>query len=175
MFKLTTRSKRTRWMWRAATASLLVASIAWAARTVYVNTRYASLRNGKSSTNAVVEKLSLGQPLDVIADEGAFLHVKLASGKTGFIARSWTADSKPSADGLTAKLGQAARTSTSGGVSYTAGARGLSEVAQAYASSTGAGEAAEAVKKMEKTGVDDAAVEAFLQEGKLADWREVKP
>jgi uncharacterized protein YgiM (DUF1202 family) len=169
------RSARMRWAWRAAAASLCIASVAWAARTVYVNTKYASLRNGKSSTNAIVEKLTLGQPLDVMAEDGAFLQVKLANGKTGFIARNWTADKKPSADGLTAQLGQAARTSTSGGVSYTAGARGLSEEAQAYATSLGLGDAAEAVKKMEKTRVDDAAVESFLQEGKLGDWREVMP
>ncbi len=168
-----TRSPR--WIWHAAAASLVIASVAWAAHTVYVNTRYASLRNGKSSTNAVIEKLSLGQPLDVLADEGAFLQVKLANGKTGYIARSWTADQQPTADGLSAQLGQAARSSTSGGVSYTAGARGLSAEAEAFATSMGLGDAAEAVKKMEKSGVSDAAVEAFLKEGKLADWREVKP
>jgi N-acetylmuramoyl-L-alanine amidase len=169
------RTARLRWVWRACAASLLVASVAWAARTVYVTTRYASLRSGTASTNPVIEKLSIGQALDVIGESGAFLQVKLANGKTGYIARSWTADSKPSGDGLSASLGQAARSSTSGSVSYTAGARGLSSEAQTYATSMGLNDAAEAVKKMEKTHVDDAAVEAFLKEGKLADWREVGP
>lgn len=170
-----TISPQTRWVWRIAAASLAVATVAWAARTAYVNTRYASLRNGKSSTNAVIEKLTLGQPLSVLAEEGAFLQVKLANGKTGYIARSWTADRQPSADGLSAQFGQAARSSSSGGVSYTAGARGLSAEAEAYATSLGLGDAAEAVKKMEQTSVDDAAVETFLRDGKLGDWREVKP
>ncbi len=166
---------RLRWVRRAAVASLAIASVAWAARTAYVNTRYASLRSGKASTDAIVEKLSLGQPLEVVSEDGAFLQVKLGSGKTGFVARSWTADQKPSADGFSAQLGQAARSSTSGAVSYTAGARGLSPEAEAYASSEGAGDAAQAVKKLEQTSATDAAVEAFLKEGKLGDWREVKP
>ena len=175
MTSFTRRASRLRWIWRVAAASLAVATVAWATRTVYVNTRYASLRNGKASTNAIVEKLSFGQPLEVVAEEGAFLRVKLANGKTGFIARNWTADKAPAADGLSASLGQAARSSTSGGVSYTAGARGLSTEALTFADSIGAGDAAEAVKHMEKSSADDAAVQAFLEDGKLGDWREVRP
>ena len=175
MTPILSRSARLRWVWRACAASLLVASAAWAARTVYVTTRYANLRSGTASTNPIVEKLSIGQSLDVIGESGAFLQVKLANGKTGYIARSWTAGSKPSSDGVTASLGQAARSSTSGGVSYTAGARGLSSEAQAYANSMGLGDAAEAVKRMEKTKVDDAAMEAFLKAGKLGDFRPTQP
>ncbi len=169
------RSNWLRWIWRLAAVSLALASVAWAARVAYVSTRYASARSGKASTDAVVEKLSLGQALDVIAEEGAFLQIRLASGKTGYVARSWTADQKPAADGFSAQLGQAARSSTSGGVSYTAGARGLSPEAEAYASTEGLGDAAEAVKNLEKSVEPDAAIEAFLQAGKLGDWREVKP
>lgn len=164
-----------RWSGRLAIASLVLASVAWAARTAYVNTKYASLRSGKTSTSPVIEKLSLGQALDVISEDGAFLQVKTPTGKSGYVARNWTADKKPGSDGLSASLGKAARTSTSGGVSYTAGARGLSTEAETFATSLGLGDAAEAVKRMEQRSADDASVEAFLRDGKLADWREVQP
>lgn len=168
-----------RWVWRLAVASLAVASVAWAARTAYVNTRYASLRAGKTSTSPIVEKLQLGQPVEVLAEAGAFLQVKVQSGKTGFVAKAWTGDKPPATSGIATSLGQAARSSSSGGVSYTAGARGLSTEAETYAAGLGLQDAADAVKRMEKANVDDAAVDAFLQTGKLGDYRavsgEVKP
>lgn len=152
----------------------LGALTAWAAQTVFVTTKYASLRAGKKSTDPVVEKLTLGQSLTVTAEDGAFWKVKTPSGKTGFVARAWTGASAPGSGGMGASLGAAARGSTSGGVGYTAGARGLSQEAVEFGEKLGAQDAVAAVRKLETRKASDTAVEKFLQDGKLGDWRDAK-
>ena len=169
------RASRGGGLWRVAVASLLLATAAFAARTVYVSTRYANLRDGKTSASPILEKLSVGQPLDVVAEEGSFLRVRTAGGRTGYVARGWTGANPPTANGMASQLGAAARSSSAGGVTYTAGARGLADEAQTYAASLGLADSAAAVRRMEQKTASDDEMAQFLQAGKLGEWREVAP
>jgi hypothetical protein len=140
------------------------------ARTVYVSTRYAKVRDGRTSASAQVARVDFGQALDAQEEQQGFLHVKLPGGQAGWIAKLWTSEQPPPKEGLGEKLGQAAR-SGGGEVTYTAGARGLADEAKTYAAGKDLGTAAAAVERLEKQKVDDAALEAFLEQGKLGDWR----
>lgn len=139
------------------------------ARTVYVSTRYAKVRDGRTSASAQVGKVEFGQPLDAAEELQGFLHVKLPTGQQGWIAKPWTSEQPPAREGLGEKLGQAAR--QGGQVTYTAGARGLADEAKTWAVAKDLGAAAAAVERLEKQHVDDATLEAFLQQGRLGDWR----
>jgi len=144
------------------------------AKSVYVNTRYAKLRAGKTSADAEVAKLAYGQELTVVGEASGFWQVRTADGKSGWIARLWTADSLPSQSKVAESLGAAARGGSSG-VAYTAGARGLAPEAEQYATEKGDyGAAVGAVKEMEKFEIGEAKLEAFLREGKLGEFAEFK-
>lgn len=157
--------------WLVAAALLACLPVEAFARTVYVTTRYAKVRDGKTATSAPVGKVDWGQALEVVREEGPFLHVRLADGKVGWIARQWTADSAPKKDGLAASLGQAARQGTGGPVTYTAGARGLSEEAKTYASTGDRSAAIAAIERLEGHKLDEAALERFQQEGQLGEFQ----
>lgn len=151
----------------------LLAGVAYAARTVYLNARIAKMRNGKTSASAEVDSVQYGQALEVVAEEGAFLQVKSPSGKVGWIAKQWTGDAPSKGNETAARLGQAARQGSGGEASYTAGARGLSDESKAFGESLDAGVAVKAVERMEEVKVEPAALDAFLQEGKLGEYQEV--
>ncbi len=152
-------------------AAQLVAAVALAAGPVYVNTRYAKLRSGKTSSAPEVAKLAFGQQLTVVTEEAAFLQVTTAAGQTGWIARQWVASTAPAKAGLAESLGAAARGGGGSGVAYTAGARGLAPEAESYAA--GKGDMAQAiadVKEMERYNVPEPKVEAFLKDGRLGEF-----
>jgi len=151
----------------------LVAGAAYAARTVYLNARIAKMRDGKTSASAEVDSVKFGQRLEVLAEDGAFLQVKSPSGKVGWLAKQWTGDAPAKTNETAGRLGQAARAGGGGEASYTAGARGLSDESKAFGESLDAGLAVKAVEQMEKIEVEPAALEAFLQEGKLGQYQEV--
>ncbi len=160
-----------RGLWGLALASFLVAAPAWADKTVYVNTRYAKLRDGKTSASKELVKLAYGEAVTVQADEGAFLRVSTAAKITGYLGKQWVADSLPSRNQTAEGLGEAARAGT-GGVSYTAGARGLSSEAEEYASSKAdAATAIAAVKQMEAFAISDDELDTFLKTGHLGEYR----
>lgn len=152
---------------------MLVAGVAYAARTVYLNARIAKMRDGKTSASAEVDSVQFGQALEVVAEEGAFLQVKSPSGKVGWIAKQWTGDAPSKTNETAARLGQAARQGSGGEASYTAGARGLSDESKTFGESLDAGLAVKAVERMEQIVVEPAALEAFLLEGKLGEYQEV--
>ena len=159
---------------------LVGAALAWpmaalAGRSVFVNTRYAKLRAGKTSSAAEVAKLAYGQELSVVGEAPGFLEVKTAAGQAGFIAKQWTADTMPSRSSVAEGLGAAARGGGNPGVAYTAGARGLAPEAEQYAQAKGDFAAAvAAVKEMERFALPDAKVEAFLRDGRLGEFSDTK-
>lgn len=158
-------------LWALAIASMLFAVPAWAEKTVYVNTRYAKLRDGKTSASKELAKLNYGDAVTVQADEGAFLRVTTAAKVAGYLGKQWVTDSLPSRNQTAEGLGQAARAGT-GGVSYTAGARGLSSEAEEYATSKAdAATAIAAVKQMEVFVVPDDELDTFLKTGHLGEYR----
>ncbi len=151
------------------TGSLLLIAVGAWARTVYVNTRYAKVRESQASTAAQVGKVDFGDGLTVVTDQGGFLQVSVPNGKVGWIAKMWVSDTAPSKDGLAEKAGQSVR--AGGTVTYTAGARGLTDEAKTYASSKSMGDAAAAVEKMEKFQVTDEDLEQFMRAAHLGDFR----
>lgn len=154
-----------------AAIALLVAGTAWA-RTVWVNTRYAKVRAGTASTAAALGRVDYGQALTVEGEAPGFLKITLPDGKPGWIARQWTSDKAPSREGLSERLGEAARAGGgTGQVTYTAGARGLTDEAKTYAVQKDLATAAAAVERMEQLRVTDDDLETFLLDGWLGDWR----
>lgn len=149
----------------------LLAAVALAAGPVFVNTRYAKLRSGKTSSSPEVAKLTFGQQLTVVSEETSFVQVTTAAGQTGWIARQWVVTTAPAKAGLAESLGAAARGGGGSGVAYTAGARGLAPEAESYAA--GKADMAQAVadvKDMERYSVPDPKVEAFLKDGRLGEF-----
>ena len=142
------------------------------AEDVYVKTRYAKLRAGTSSRDATVSNLKHGAKLTVVETKGGFLKVKTADGKEGWIARSWTTPELKSRSTFLAGLGKAARGGGSSDVSFTAGARGLSSQAEAYAADMPDAKAViESIKRLERFEITVDELDAFLQEGQLGDYR----
>jgi hypothetical protein len=152
-------------------ATALLALPALADKTMYVNTRYAKLRDGKTSASKEVVKLAYGEAVTVRADDGSFAQVITTAKVAGFVAKQWLADNLPSRNQTAEGLGEAARAGT-GGVSYTAGARGLSSEAETYAAGKAdAATAIAAVKQMEAFVVRDDQLDAFLKTGRLGEYQ----
>ena len=97
------------------------------AETVFVQSKTAKLRSGKTSLDSVVADLKFGEPLEVLGKEGNWLEVQTARGAKGWIFASKTTQTKPagSEDDMLAKLGKSFRRTEAGDVTASAGARGL--------------------------------------------------
>ena len=162
-------------LWAVAVCAALSAPVAAFAKSVFVNTRYAKLRSGKTSADAELARLAYGQELTVVTEGPGFLQVKTADGKQGWVSKQFTADVLPGRSKTAESLGAAARGGSTGGVAYTAGARGLAPEAEAYATAKGDFAAAvAAVKEMESYSVPEAQLDAFLRDGKLGEFAETK-
>ena len=157
-----------------AWALLLLATATAQALTVYVNTRFARIRSGKTAMSPVVGQATFGQALAVLGDEGTFWRVQLPDGKLGFLAKAWAGADAPSKDGIAEQIGKSARGGQGGGVSYTAGARGLTEQAATDGNRADLATAAAAVVRMEKVKLAPDAIDKFLSDGKLGDYKEVR-
>lgn len=158
-----------------AFAGALLAPAASAA-TVYVKTRYAKVREAADVKSKIVKRVRLGEALKVVSRGKRYHHVKLAGGQTGWISARRVGNKKPrrttAAGRFLGKLGH------SGGgreVSYTAGARGLSQEADQYAQRKGKAASAAEVKKMEEREVSEGELDRFLREGKLGEYVENAP
>jgi uncharacterized protein YgiM (DUF1202 family) len=151
---------------------LLLAAGPVLAETVYVRTKHANLREGKTSAAAVVRRVEYGEPLEVLIAEPGFYRVRASGGESGWIASQWVSSEKPKRSEFLAKLGQAARAEDGKQVSYTAGSRGLAGEAKQYAEQKGTAEAASSVEWMEGVKISPEALDAFLREGRLGEYRE---
>jgi uncharacterized protein YgiM (DUF1202 family) len=158
----------------ALTLALSAAPSLALAGPMYVSARFAKIRDGKTATSAVLVQVTYGQALNVVGDEGSFWKVQLPDGRFGFIAKGWMSTTAPKKDGLAEQIGALARSGQGGQVSYTAGARGLTEQAAAYGKAQNREQATAAVIKMEtfKVQIDD--LDKFLQAGKLGEYKDHK-
>lgn len=158
-------------------AALLIAlglllSVTALARTVWVKARYATIRAGTSSRSERVERVGRGSKLHVLGDEGGFVRVRSSRGKEGYVPRRWVTTKPPQRGQRMAKLGRAARSDDTGGVSVTAGARGLAPQAEAWAGEQpGMQEAAAALKRLEARTPDHERIERFLEVARLGPWQ----
>ncbi len=144
---------------------------AWA-ETVYVQSKTAKLRAGKTTLDKEVADLRFGDALTVLKREGQWLQVRTADGQTGWLFANKVSETKPKGDDTTlAALGKSFRQREASGVTASAGARGLDKVSEDYAIRSG-------IKPQDRAAVDrmatyqlpDAEVEAFLKEGKLGEY-----
>ncbi len=142
------------------------------AETVYVQAKTAQLRSGKTSLDAVVANVKLGDALEVTGKDGNWLQVKTAAGVQGWIFSNKVSSTKPSGGSDTfAQLGRSMRRGEASGTTASAGARGLDKASEGYANRTGISQRdREAVDRMTAYQLPDQEVEEFLKEGGLGEY-----
>jgi len=143
------------------------------AETVFVQSKTAMLRSGKTSLDSVVANLKFGEPLEVLNKEGNWLEVQTARGAKGWIFAGKTTPTKPAAseDDVLAKLGKSFRRTEAGDVTASAGARGLDKVSEGYANRVGITQQhRDAIDRMAGYRISDQDVEDFLKEGRLGEY-----
>lgn len=144
---------------------------AWA-ETVYVQTKTAQLRSGKTSLDAVVGNVKFGDALEVVGREGSWVEVKTAAGAKGWIFANKTSSTRPSGTNDTlARLGQSMRGGDASATTASAGARGLDKASEGYADRAGvSARDREVVDRMTAYQLADQEVEEFLREGGLGEY-----
>ena len=143
------------------------------AETVFVQSKTAMLRSGKTPLDSVVANLKFGEPLEVLNKEGNWLEVQTARGVKGWIFAGKTTPTKPAAseDDVLAKLGKSFRRTEAGDVTASAGARGLDKVSEGYANRVGITQQhRDAIDRMAGYRISDQDVEDFLKEGRLGEY-----
>jgi uncharacterized protein YgiM (DUF1202 family) len=143
------------------------------AETVFVQSKTAKLRSGKTSLDSVVADLKFGEPLEVLTKEGSWLEVRTASGAKGWIFAGKTTPTKPrgSEDDVLALLGKSFRRTEAGDVTASAGARGLDKTSEGYANRAGISQRdRDAVDRMAAYRITDQEVEEFLKSGGLGEY-----
>ena len=143
------------------------------AETVFVQSKTAKLRAGKTSLDSVVADLKFGEPLDVLNKEGNWLEVGTARGAKGWIFAGKTTPTKPSGseDNALALLGKSFRRTEAGDVTASAGARGLDKVSEGYANRVGITQQdRDAIDRMAAYRITDQEVEDFLKSGGLGEY-----
>lgn len=150
---------------------VLLPSIA-TAETVFVQSKTAKLRAGKTSLDRVVADLKFGESLDVLRKEGTWLEVLTETGAKGWIFTSKTTPNKPAEghDDL-ARLGKSFRRTEASETTASAGARGFDKTAEGYANRAGiTRQHRDAVDRMTAYRMTDQEVEDFLKEGGLGEY-----
>ncbi len=143
------------------------------AETVFVQSKTAKLRSGKTSLDSVVADLKFGEPLEVLNKEGSWLEVRTARGAKGWIFAGKTTPTKPrgSEDDVLALLGKSFRRTEAGDVTASVGARGLDKVSEGYANRAGITQQdRDAVDRMAAYRITDQEVEDFLKSGGLGEY-----
>ena len=150
----------------------LLTSVALA-ETVFVQSKTAKLRSGKTSLDSVVADLKFGESLEVLGKEGNWLEVQTARGAKGWIFAGKTTPTKPAGgeDDVLAKLGKSFRRTEAEDVTASAGARGLDKVSEGYANRVGITQQhRDAIDRMAAYRISDQEVEDFLKQGRLGEY-----
>src|SRR3989441_12637857 len=153
--------------------SLYLLTVVALAETVFVQSKTAKLRSGKTSLDSVVADLKFGEPLEVLGKEGNWLAVQTARGAKGWIFAGKTTPTKPasSENDVLAKLGKSFRRTEAGDVTASAGARGLDKVSEGYANRVGITQQhRDAIDRMAGYRITDQEVEDFLKSGGLGEY-----
>ena len=150
----------------------LLTSVALA-ETVFVQSKTAKLRSGKTSLDSVVADLKFGESLEVLGKEGNWLEVQTTRGAKGWIFAGKTTPTKPAGgeDDVLAKLGKSFRRTEAEDVTASAGARGLDKVSEGYANRVGITQQhRDAIDRMAAYRISDQEVEDFLKQGRLGEY-----
>lgn len=158
-------------MIRSIPLLLLVAGGLGAAEKAYVQRpELAVYRDPGTSRCPVVATLRQGDEVRTGERKGAQVLVTLADQRSGWASAAALADRKPQAESLASRLGSATRDDGRGLTAAAAG-RTIAEEAKAYAAQRGAAAAAADVEKMEKVKIPAAALDTFMEEGRIGDYR----
>ena len=153
--------------------SLYLLTVVALAETVFVQSKTAKLRSGKTSLDSVVADLKFGESLEVLGKEGNWLEVQTTRGAKGWIFAGKTTPTKPTVgeDDVLAKLGKSFRRTEAGDVTASAGARGLDKVSEGYANRVGITQQhRNAIDRMAGYRITDQEVEDFLKNGGLGEY-----
>ncbi|MFH1022666.1 MAG: SH3 domain-containing protein [Planctomycetota bacterium] len=161
-------------VWVVAGAVLLASVAIAAAKTVYVTSSIAKVREKAVSGSPVLATPAPGDSLEVLAEEKGFLQVKLKDGRAGWISGVFVGEEKPKSEVRDGFI-QKSRTADGRETVTSGAARGLSDESKVYAKGKNKAESAAAVERMENVTVSPEALEKFQQEGKIGEYREVKP
>ncbi|MBM4086123.1 MAG: hypothetical protein FJ272_15170, partial [Planctomycetes bacterium] len=135
---------------------------------VYVKSRTARIR-AHMSASAEGKEVPAGTPLKVLAKNEKYYHVQLPDGNTGWVFHVCVTDQRPDSG-----------TGSTGGVTLAEallGDRtcGLEPMAEDYAKKKGISQRSlDDARKMQELLVSSKEVDAFLREGKLGEYAEVK-
>ncbi|MEX5216958.1 MAG: SH3 domain-containing protein [Nitrospira sp.] len=146
-------------------------SPAWG-ETLYVQTKTAQLRAGKTSLDSVVGNVRYGEAVEVLSRDGNWTEVKTSGGAKGWIFSSKLAQSNPSGGSETsARLGSSMRSGDASAVTASTGTRGLDKSSEAYADRAGIlPRDRQAVARMSAYEIPDEEVEEFLKDGGLGEY-----
>jgi hypothetical protein len=162
-----------KWWWTCVLGVMLcVSPLPARAETLYVQTKTAQLRAGKTSLDSVLANVRYGEAVEVLSRDGNWTEVKTVGGAKGWIFSNKLSASKPSGGNDTlARLGQSMRSGEASGSTASAGARGLDKTSEGYADRAGISQRdRDAVDRMTGYQVSDDEVEHFLKEGGLGEY-----
>lgn len=137
---------------------------------MYINSKYAKLRDGRTSSSKVLATLNYGDSVQTLQEQSGFVQVK-AGAQTGWVAKAWTSTALPTRAQWAEQMGRESRNATLGGITATTGARGLGAQGEALARTKGDRDTAiTQVKALDQVSVAPEEVDAFLQTGQLGDY-----
>lgn len=151
-----------------ATAAILAPAVAFAGDTMYVRAAGTDLKGSASPGAPSVAKLSIGEKVQVESKQGSWVKVKTKSGQEGFVFGPKLSSDKPDKE----HFGGGDTKNLAANEGDTAQAlRGLSPTAESFAGRADIKPSdIAAVKKMEDVKVPKDELDAFLKEGKLAEY-----
>ncbi len=138
----------------------------------WVKTPGTKIRLAKGGNAHVITKLDRGVPVEVLAEDGKWLQVRLPDGRKGWVLRFKLTDKKPEEDwGVLSSMDSLFEEPTAEEASTSASIRGLSKVSEDHArrQKTKPGHI-RAISEMEKFTIRENEIEEFLKEGKLGEY-----
>ena len=103
------------------------------AETLYVKSKTAKLRAGKTSIDPVVGDLKVGEPLELLRTEGHWIEVRTTGGARGWLPVSNTAIAKPPGSDEDLAKGECFPQTEASDVTASAGARGIGDASRSLA------------------------------------------
>ncbi len=140
--------------------------------TRWVKTPGTKIRLAKGGNAHVITKLNRGVPVEVLAEDGKWLQVRLPDGQTGWVLRFKLTDKKPADDwGVLSSMDSLFEEPTVDEASTSASVRGLSKISEDHARRQKTKpEHIRAISEMEKFTIQQDEIDEFLKEGKLGEY-----
>jgi uncharacterized protein YgiM (DUF1202 family) len=162
---------KTRWAFTLTTLAIFfITSGLSLAETLYITSKSANVRAGKTSLDAITDTVHYGDAVESVRQESDWFEVKTKKGAQGWVHTTKLSNSPPTKGQDSTFLGMPLPPRASQ-PTVSAGARGLDKVADGYAEGSGISpQSHAAVEKMTNYQVDDKRVETFLKEGGLGDY-----